>query len=555
MKAFDLEAEIKIDIANASEALDTLIKKANELNAALNATKSAGGGTGNAGTTSGSGGSSGSGGIIIVGGSGGSGGTGGSGGAIIVGGSGGASGAGGNTGAGATEYNGLMDASPLTKLIVAKAGMFAFSKIKQFATEVIETGFETNEEAEKAIAYYKTQSGSQEKAEAFYAELRNFAKETPLGMEAVIQSANQLLSVGTKPEEVIAKLTVLGNNINGQNDKLFRATKAWTDIKGYNQLNAQEQRQLVENGIFIRELLKQSIFGEGTPTQETFDQGYLQILKQFYNYSDEEAALELKTKKQAGEYPSTPEGFAEYRDKLVEEILHNHLADADAVWDILVWAQEEGRFKNAMANQMNTYSGAKEKYGDAFSQHAAGVTKGLMDIHKWFLNRSTKVFEDSTRRSREFREDPANTTEMKAVFSFIESWREKSKEANLKSAKIAGYIPPEEQKRIQEEMELVQNILEAKERETENKNQALQNFFATGNPYFLQEPDEESEDTSSSSVQEAVDQIPQKIEEGFKGAKVQVTVGTGNIVLDSGMLVGALTPKVNVSLGGMLGNA
>lgn len=476
MDLFTLAGKIAIDCTEAETKIDNLLTKVGNLNTALNGT---GGGTGG-GTGSGSG-SKGGGTTTTGGGTTAQDGTNGAGGLTLIGGQG----------------------SWLSKAATA-FGLFAIKEIGSQAKKVLTTGIGANAMYETQIAGFQTKMGvSREEAEDFFYKLRDFAKDTPLSIESVSKGADQLLAAGFKPDEIIDRLTVIGNNINGEDEKMYRATKAVTDVKGYDQLNAQEIRQNTENGIYIRELLKGALFGK-EPTAESFAQGL--------QYIDDNI------------HPGFRQAYywrTDFQDAIPEainDLIENHSIDFNDYWNALVWAQEEGSFKGAMANRMNTFEGKRERLQDAQTQSYAATTKGLMTPIKWFMDKATEMFERNLENADPT--DPNNPYNSKvleivdAITAPTPTLQEYLNEQDFKDYPAGlygpqlppGWVPPD-----------------------------LSGDGAEG---------------LTSSISQAVtnainSSVPAAVESGMGN----VTITAGNVTLNDGTIVGRFLPLINLGLG------
>jgi len=390
---------------------------------------------------------------------------------------------------------------PISNATVA-AGTFAWKKIVDYIGNLISVGTERNEDMEVYTKSYQTKLDiSSEEAEEFTNSLKEFAKNTPLSFNSVMMAADQLLSVGTPMEEVIERLTVLGNNIMGVDSKLFKATKAWTDISGYDQLNAQETRQLVENGVFIRELLENSIFGKDA-TMEGFASG-LQYINDVIQPKTDYSTYQ----------PTTNEELEEYRNTIINDMLTAHDITENEVWNALVWAQEYGSFKNAMANMMDTAQGAEEKAEDAFIDFAAQNTKWFTNLKKWYNQTKTDMFERNVRRTEEFFNDPATTTEMQKVMDVVDA-------LTAPTPTLQDYL----------------------------NEQNYKNYAPDWQGPILQQGDTISRLEGVMTRLEATldgKTIEKAVKDGMSG----VTITTGSVTLNDGVLVGRLLPRINIGLG------
>ena len=474
MKAFDLEADIKIDIANATASLDTLISKARQLNGELNSTPSVnglgGGATGNSGT-------------------------------------------GGTTGTGGTSEK----SSFLNNVFSVSIGSLSSQAVHALAETIksaVQVGYQYNLDKETYIASLKSMMGvSWEEAESFFSRLTSLSVSTPLNMNSIGEAATRFLALGYDPDEILEKMLVLGNVARGDNDTFVRIAKAFTDVYGKLGLKSQEKNQFAEAGVPILGLLA-DLYGVPYETQAQKDAFNEQM---------------LSTMEQGG------------------------IISPDDVWNALKKATEEGGlFYMAMSNAMQTTKGHKERADESYKVFMGTLLEkgGVMDFMKNLYFSSSNLFQTATdvlegndTNTQTPKELLRNIYELFAGSFTEDEWSEEL----LARAIDRGLITEKDFSKFSFAF----------------TPEEMQQYAATGDMFSLLAPyatkvleDLNFEDGSIfDEFSEAVDLIPGKVAEGFKGAKVQVTVGTGNIVLDSGTLVGTLTPKVNVALGGMLGNA
>lgn len=105
---------------------------------------------------------------------------------------------------------------------------------------------------------FSTMLGSGKEAQAFLAQLANFAAATPFEIPEIEQNAKQLLAMGFSVNEVIPTLKSLGDISAGLSVPLEQVALAYGQVRTANQLYGTELRQFVQAGVpIIAELANQ----------------------------------------------------------------------------------------------------------------------------------------------------------------------------------------------------------------------------------------------------------------------------------------------------------
>lgn len=301
---FELVGSVIVDTSEAEAKIDALIKKAQSLGTSLGSSVGVGG--------SGSGGSDGGGSTTIP---------------VPVGkktASGSASGSDNDTSGTPTAVGGK--GSSAKDVMVGALATQAANKVLDWGKQAFKTGIDFNASTESYVAGFKTLlKTTTEDAESYVAELRQFAKDTPFAMEGVSANAQRMLSSGFKRDEVIAEMTMLGNVAKGNSENFDSLIRAYSQIKMFGKLRAQETYQLIDAGVPINDLLAEH-YGVTL--------GDIEDMRSKNKISAEDVTAVL-TKAYEGK----------------SEVINYH---------------------GAMDAYMSTYAGQKEKLGDA-SQQAAGV--------------------------------------------------------------------------------------------------------------------------------------------------------------------------------------
>ena len=101
-------------------------------------------------------------------------------------------------------------------------------------------------EFEDAQATFKILLGDAEKAKGLFGDIKKFAAETPLTTRDMTSTAQNLLAVGIKADQIIPSLRVLGDLAQGDNEKLTRLAMVYGQIRSAGRLTADNYRQLTE---------------------------------------------------------------------------------------------------------------------------------------------------------------------------------------------------------------------------------------------------------------------------------------------------------------------
>lgn len=119
-------------------------------------------------------------------------------------------------------------------------------------------GVKTAADMEQANIAFTTMLGSGEKAQAFLANLNDFAKKTPFDFPGLTQSASSLISAGIDADKVIPIMTSLGNATSGMGtgaEGIQRATVALQQMNAAGRITGEDLNQLRDAGVPVFDLL------------------------------------------------------------------------------------------------------------------------------------------------------------------------------------------------------------------------------------------------------------------------------------------------------------
>lgn len=128
--------------------------------------------------------------------------------------------------------------------------------------------FGSNAEMEQYITSFGVMLGDAAKAEELMSKLADFAAVTPFELTDVIGSAQMLMNYGIAADEVVKKMTQLGNLAGGNAQKLDRVTIAYGQMLAKGKVTNEEMRQMLEAGVPILQAIADTM---GITTAEVQD--------------------------------------------------------------------------------------------------------------------------------------------------------------------------------------------------------------------------------------------------------------------------------------------
>lgn len=131
----------------------------------------------------------------------------------------------------------------------------AAAVVSKVGTALVKTGFGFDASMEAYRNQFEALLGDADKAKQLVADLQTLAKVSPLGMEGLANNAVSLLNTGTALADIVPTLETLGNLSLGDSNKMGSVVRAYTQILSKGQLMAQEMYQLGDAGVPIREIM------------------------------------------------------------------------------------------------------------------------------------------------------------------------------------------------------------------------------------------------------------------------------------------------------------
>lgn len=137
-------------------------------------------------------------------------------------------------------------------------GLFAGLGIAKLTGDLLGFGLKTAMQNEKASISFTTMLGSAKKAQAFLAQMKDFAAKTPFEFPELQTAASSLISIGIKADKVIPIMQTLGDVTAGMgtgSEGVKRATVALQQMNAAGRITAEDLNQLRDAGIPVFDLL------------------------------------------------------------------------------------------------------------------------------------------------------------------------------------------------------------------------------------------------------------------------------------------------------------
>lgn len=141
-----------------------------------------------------------------------------------------------------------------------KLGTSAKSLIsKDGAKKLWELLIGSNEEMEQYQTSFEIMLGDAEKAKTLISDIQNFAAKTPLTMSDSVSIGSLLIDYGVEADEVIDKMTKLGDIAGGDADKMKSIASAYGQMLAEGKVTEDGLRQMTEAVIPLQNALAESI--------------------------------------------------------------------------------------------------------------------------------------------------------------------------------------------------------------------------------------------------------------------------------------------------------
>lgn len=117
----------------------------------------------------------------------------------------------------------------------------------------------SNEEMEQYQTSFEVMLGDAEKAKTLITDIQNFAANTPLSKSDSVSIGSLLMNYGVEADEVIDKMTKLGDLAGGNAEKMNRIALAYGQMLSKGKVTGEELRQMTEAGVPLQNALAESI--------------------------------------------------------------------------------------------------------------------------------------------------------------------------------------------------------------------------------------------------------------------------------------------------------
>lgn len=243
--------------------------------------------------------------------------------------------------------------------------------------------FGSNAEMEQYLTSFTVMLGDAEKAKNLLDELTNFAATTPLEMTDVISASEMLMNYGVAADEVIEKMTQLGDLSSGNAAKLDRVTLAYGQMLAKGKVTNEELRQMIEAGVPLLQALADTM---GITTAEVQDLAS----KSKIGIEELDAAIDSLTT-DGGQFA----GMMEQQSQTFEGMLSNAKDTIAQIGrDIGEDAFEE--LKTALSDILGKVQeleadGTLKRWAEEASEAVANLTSGFIDLTELVLDNKEAI--------------------------------------------------------------------------------------------------------------------------------------------------------------------
>ncbi len=243
--------------------------------------------------------------------------------------------------------------------------------------------FGSNAQMEQYLTSFTVMLGDAEKAKNLLDELTSFAATTPLEMTDVISASEMLMNYGIAADEVIEKMTQLGDLSSGNATKLERVTLAYGQMLAKGKVTNEELRQMLEAGVPLLQALADTM---GITTAEVQDLAS----KSKIGIEELDAAIDSLTT-DGGQFA----GMMEQQSQTFEGMLSNAKDTIAQIGrDIGENAFEE--LKTALSDILGKVQeleadGTLKRWAGEASEAVANLTSGFIDLTEFVLDNKEAI--------------------------------------------------------------------------------------------------------------------------------------------------------------------
>lgn len=135
----------------------------------------------------------------------------------------------------------------------------------------------SNEEMEQYRTSFEVMLGDTEKAKALITDIQNFAAKTPLSKSDSVSIGSLLMNYGVEADEVIDKMTKLGDLAGGNAERMNRIALAYGQMLAKGKVTGEEMMQMTEAGVPLQKALAESIGVTGEEFSKMVSKGKVGI--------------------------------------------------------------------------------------------------------------------------------------------------------------------------------------------------------------------------------------------------------------------------------------
>lgn len=158
----------------------------------------------------------------------------------------------------------------------AVTGVAAIGSITAIGSAIAGLGVSAVNTASKFAAFesaYGTMLGDMEKGKQLFQDVENFAVKSPFDIEGSAKAGQLLLGYGQKAEDIIPMMEILGDTAAGANSDLQGLALVFGQIGASATLNAQDMKQLVNQGVDAYQMLSEKMGITVDELKEKMSQG------------------------------------------------------------------------------------------------------------------------------------------------------------------------------------------------------------------------------------------------------------------------------------------
>lgn len=151
--------------------------------------------------------------------------------------------------------------------------VFATSQLIDFGKQIVNV----RKEIESYEISFRTLLGSQEKADALFGSLREFAVKTPMQLGDLAKGAQTLLGFGIEAEKIMPTLKQIGDISMGNADKFNSLTLAFAQMSSSGKLMGQDLLQMINAGFNPLSIISQKTGKSIGELKKEMEQGAISV--------------------------------------------------------------------------------------------------------------------------------------------------------------------------------------------------------------------------------------------------------------------------------------